>query len=275
MPLAEAITQHGELTAASSKPPLDLSTYAGANQINIRVRFVEISREDLKRQGVDWNAMFRHGSFSFGLAKRSSMVAPGWGGASGTSGDRIDAMIEALRGKGALNILAEPNITAVSGATASFLAGGEIPVPIPVNQNLVGIEYKSYGISLSVRPTLLPGQRIALEVRPEVSTLSPATGISIAGIEVPAFLVRRVDTRVEMGSGQTFAIAGLFQRTSSDDLRKLPLLGDIPILGQLFRSRRFQRNETELVVLITPYLVRPTSDGDLVTPQADEVTDVP
>src|SRR5690606_40281894 len=154
----------------------------------------------------------------------------------------------------------------VTGHTASFLAGGEIPVPVPVNSDLVGIEYKSYGVSLVFTPTLLPNDRISLQVRPEVSTLSSAGLVEIAGVDVPSFNVRRADTQVEVGSGQPFAIAGLFQRGNSTDSNKLPLLGDLPILGNLFRSKRFQRNETELVILITPYLVQPVSEKTTASP---------
>jgi pilus assembly protein CpaC len=233
------------------------------------VRFAEVARDDLLQHGVNWNALFRNGSFTFGIAQGSGLlpVSPGTGASS--QADRVEAVIEALQGKGVLKVLAEPNITAISGKTASFLAGGEIPVPVPVGRDIVGIEYKAYGVSLSVTPTVLPGDRIALDVRPEVSSLSPASGVRVGGVDIPAFLVRRVDTRVEMGSGQTFAIAGLFEQRSSDALRKLPLLGDVPILGHLFRSRRFQRNQTELVVLITPYLVRAASADALATPLDD------
>jgi pilus assembly protein CpaC len=154
----------------------------------------------------------------------------------------------------------------MTGQTASFLAGGEVAVPVPVNSDLVGIEYKQYGVSLLFSPTVLPNDRIALQVRPEVSSLMGSSTVSVGGYQVPSFRVRRADTRVEVGSGQTFAIAGLFQRESSQDVEKVPMLGDMPILGNLFRSKRFQRNETELVILITPYLVQPVRARTLATP---------
>jgi len=175
-------------------------------------------------------------------------------------------MLDALQANGILQILAEPNITAMTGQTASFLAGGEVAIPVPVNRDLVGIEYKSFGVSLLFNPTLLPNGRIALQVRPEVSSVVSGGTVDFGNFHVPSFSVRRADTRVEVGSGQTFAIAGLFQRESSQDIEKLPLLGALPILGNLFRSKRFQRNETELVILITPYLVEPVRSRTLATP---------
>lgn len=251
------------------KGSVNTARYAGSPQVNIRVRFAEVSRSELLRYGVSWNALFNNGTFSFGFLTGGALPAQAASGASNlisaglASGNvNIDSLLEALQSKGVLDILAEPNITAVSGETASFLAGGEVPVPVPVNRDLVGIEYKSYGVSLLFKPTLLPDDRIALQVRPEVSDLLSETAVSVGGISVPSFRVRRADTRVEVGSGQTFAIAGLFQRNNTQDLEKVPGLGDLPVLGNLFRSKRFQRNETELVILITPYLVEPVRNPE-------------
>jgi pilus assembly protein CpaC len=249
------------------------ATYAVSAQVNIRVRFAEVSRSELLRYGVNWNALFNNGTFSFGLLTGGSLAGDAAAGASNVisaglnSGNvNIDAMLEALQSNGVLEVLAEPNITAMTGQTASFLAGGEVAVPVPVNREVVGIEYKPYGVSLLFSPTLLPNGRIALQVRPEVSSLMSTTTLDVNGYQVPSFRVRRADTRVEVGSGQTFAIAGLFQRESSQDVEKVPMLGDMPILGNLFRSKRFQRNETELVILITPYLVAPVRERVVATP---------
>lgn len=255
------------------KTSLNSASYAGSAQVNIRVRFAEVSRSELLRYGVNWNALFNNGTFSFGLLTGGALAGDVASGASNvisaglTSGNvNIDAMLEALQSNGVLEVLAEPNITAMTGQTASFLAGGEVAVPVPVNSDLVGIEYKPYGVSLLFSPTVLPNDRIALQVRPEVSSLMGTSTINVNGYQVPSFRVRRADTRVEVGSGQTFAIAGLFQRESSQDVEKVPMLGDMPILGNLFRSKRFQRNETELVILITPYLVQPVRSRTLATP---------
>ncbi|WP_025855913.1 type II and III secretion system protein family protein [Pseudomonas sp. CHM02] len=249
---------------------INSTEYAGSAQVNLRVRFAEVSRSELLHYGVNWNAMFNNGTFSFGLITGGPLAAATAGGlaaASAGSGNvNIDGMLDALQANGVLQILAEPNITAMTGQTASFLAGGEVAIPVPVNRDLVGIEYKSFGVSLLFNPTLLPNGRIALQVRPEVSSVVSGGTVDFGNFHVPSFSVRRADTRVEVGSGQTFAIAGLFQRESSQDIEKLPLLGDLPILGNLFRSKRFQRNETELVILITPYLVEPVRGRTLATP---------
>lgn len=271
--VGEASDLNALLDNQAQVPALNSATYPGAAQVNIRVRFAEVSRSELLRYGVSWNALFNNGTFSFGLLTGGRLAADAASGASNvisaglSSGNvNVDAILEALQGNGILEILAEPNITAMTGQTASFLAGGEVAVPVPVNRDLVGIEYKPFGVSLLFSPTLLPNGRIALQVRPEVSSLMGSEATEVAGYRVPSFRVRRADTRVEVGSGQTFAIAGLFQRESSQDVEKVPMLGDMPILGNLFRSKRFQRNETELVILITPYLVQPVRQRDLATP---------
>ncbi|TVU92055.1 type II and III secretion system protein family protein [Vreelandella titanicae] len=232
---------------------INRSTYDGATQINIRVRFAEVARDELLSYGVSWNTLINNGSFSFGVLTSNIAPSPIGGGT-----DSIDGLLQALQQNNLLQILAEPNITTVSGQTASFLAGGEIPIPVPVNSELVGIEYKQFGVSLLSTPTLLPNGRISMEVRPEVSSIA-SDSVRIGGYDVPSLQVRRADTVVEVRSGQTFAIAGLFQRQASNQIERIPVLGDMPILGNLFRSRRFQRNETELVILITPYLVAPSS----------------
>src|SRR5262249_14171538 len=150
------------------------------------------------------------------------------------------------------------------------LAGGEIPIPVPQgNGNAVTLQYKPFGVSLVFTPVLIKKNRIALNVHPEVSMVSSATGIKVGGVSAPAFLVRRADTTVELASGQPFALGGLFQRQLShngDDFEAMPFLGDAPVLGELFRSPRFKRNETELVILITSYLVKPVSDRKVATP---------
>lgn len=265
--VAEAISLNALMDPAGDEP-VNTATVNSSAQVNIRVRFAEVSREELLRYGVNWSALFNNGTFSFGLVTSSGLTgAANLISAGVSSGNvNIDAMLEALQSNGVLEILAEPNITAMTGETASFLAGGEVPIPVPVNSEMIGIEYKPYGVSLLFNPTLLPSGRIALQVRPEVSSLMGTSPVDISGFRVPAFRVRRADTRVEVGSGQTFAIAGLFQRDSSQDIEKLPLLGDMPVLGNLFRSKRFQRNETELVILITPYLVDPIRQPSLATP---------
>jgi pilus assembly protein CpaC len=232
----------GEIYSPPGQPPINNTTIDGSQQINIRVRFAEVSRNELQALGFSWKIFAGAGSLGFGNKVD------------------IDVIIEALRRNGVLTILAEPNLTAVTGQTASFLAGGEIPVPIAQPGGVMQVQYKPFGVSLEFMPTIIRTNRIALHVRPEVSALAPTSGVKINGVDLPSFTVRRADTTVEVASGQTFAIAGLFQRQLSQDLDKLPLVAEVPVLGAIFTSERFRRNETELVILITPYLVKPTQN---------------
>jgi len=181
----------------------------------------------------------------------------------------VDALVGALQRNGMLTILAEPNLTAATGRPASFLAGGEIPIPIPIPGNQAGqitVQYKPFGVSLEFTPTLIGRNRIALRVRPEVSSLSKFGAVQANGIDLPSLMVRRAATTVEVASGQTFAIAGLFQRQMSLDYGQTPEIADLPVLGPLFRSARYRRDESELVILITPILVKPVRDRGLATP---------
>jgi len=156
--------------------------------------------------------------------------------------------------------LAEPTLTALSGETASFLAGGEFPVPISQGNGAISVEYKQYGVGLAFTPVVLGDGRISMRVRPEVSELSDAGSVKIGEVQVPALTTRRAETTVELGSGQSFMIGGLLQNHNANSVNKAPFLGDLPILGSLFRSSSYQRNETELVIIVTPYLVRPVSN---------------
>lgn len=232
------------------QPPINDTTIDGSQQVNIRVRFAEVSRNEFQSLGITSGTAFGD-----------------WGAYAFSAGDELDALAAALQRLGMLTILAEPNLTASSGRSASFLAGGEIPVPVPGSQSgQVTVEYKPYGISLEFTPTIIKTGRIGLRVRPEVSALSRAGSVKLRDIELPALIVRRADTTVEVASGQTFAIAGLFQRDMSQDFENDPVIADFPVLGALFRSARYRRNETELVILITPYLVKPVRDRLMATP---------
>jgi pilus assembly protein CpaC len=190
----------------------------------------------------------------------------------GITTESLDAnvLIDALDREGLISILAEPNLTALSGETASFLAGGEFPILVPGSDGQVTIELKKFGVSLAFTPTLLDAGRISMRVRPEVSELSNegAVTIPVAGgtLTVPALTVRRAETTVELASGQSFAIAGLIRNNVAQSVQKFPGLGDIPILGALFRSSDFKRNESELVIIVTPYIVRPAPGNNLALP---------
>ncbi len=167
---------------------------------------------------------------------------------------------------GLVTTLSEPNLTALSGETATFLAGGEFPIPISEGLGNVSIEYRDFGVSLAYTPTVLSNGRISLRVRPEVSELSSQGAVTLNGFQVPALTIRRTETTVELGSGQSFMIAGLMSANSQNTIDKAPGLGDMPIIGNLFRSRSFRRGETELVIVVTPYLVKPVSANQIKLP---------
>ncbi len=168
---------------------------------------------------------------------------------------------------GQVSTLANPNLTALSGETATFLAGGEVPIPISQGLGAVSVEYKQYGISLSYTPTVLADGRISLRVRPEVSQLTSVGAVQLNGTTIPALTTRRAETTLELGSGQSMMIGGLLQNSHDNSIDKTPGLGDLPVLGSLFRSNGWKRNETELVIVITPYLVKPVNNvSDIVLP---------
>ncbi|WP_369025816.1 type II and III secretion system protein family protein [Qipengyuania sp. RANM35] len=167
---------------------------------------------------------------------------------------------------GLVTTLSEPNLTALSGETAEFLAGGEFPIPQSQGLGTTSVEYKNYGVSLTYTPTVLANGRISIRVRPEVSELSSRGAVTLNGFQIPALTTRRAETTIELGSGQSFMIAGLMQNNSQNLLEKTPGLGDVPIIGNLFRSKSYQKGETELVIVVTPYLVKPINANDVVLP---------
>ena len=259
------------------------SSITSSVQVNLRVRVVEMSRNLTRELGVNWQALAnvggRYGTLGFSSAPAlvqaaNTLVSSGYN--FNTAGHVLDInnVIDALAQDQLVHVLAEPNITAMSGETASFLVGGEFPIPVAQFGDTISIEFKQYGISLAFVPTVISPGRISLHVRPEVSQLTQQGAITLGQgsnntIQIPALQVRRADTTVELGSGQSFAIAGLLQDSTSLTANGVPFLGDIPILGALFRSDNFQRNQTELVILVTPYLVQPASSpAALTTPDA-------
>ncbi len=241
-------------------------------QVSLHVRIAEVSREVTRLFGINWDAALSPGDFMFGLANGRAFNAGGppflrltdENGPAGALAGRfsngdidINGLVDALEREGFLTVLAEPNLTALSGETAAFLAGGEFPIPVGADNGDIEIEFKQFGVSLAFTPTVLSGNRISLRVKPEVSDLSENGAIVLQNIRVPALATRRAETTVELASGQSFAIGGLISSTTKSSLEKFPGLGDLPVLGPLFRSTRFQREESELVIIVTPYLVRP------------------
>ncbi|HEY7577621.1 MAG TPA: type II and III secretion system protein family protein [Acetobacteraceae bacterium] len=265
----------------------DNLTILGAIQVNVRVRIAEINRSVTRQLGFNWQALGSGNGWRVGLRTGAAIsntispllplglaplsgatAAPNQFGAGFTSGNKlwdVNTVIDALAGDQLITILAEPNLTALSGETASFLAGGEFPIPIAGNttngQTTITVEFKTFGVSLAVVPTVLSPARLNLRVRPEVSQLSTngAVSVPIGGgtLTIPALTVRRAETTVELGSGQSFAIAGLLEKTSLDNTNALPWIGEVPVLGALFKSNDFQRGESELVIIVTPYIVQP------------------
>jgi pilus assembly protein CpaC len=248
---------------------------SGPTQINLRVRIVEVSRNVVRQLGINWDTASQIGSnVLLGIATGGATFVGNTFSATaniqtrrngtnsailGYRGDRhtVNGVLDALQTQGLVKTLAEPNLTAISGETASFLAGGEFPVPVPQDGGVITINYKRFGVGLSFTPTILGRNRINLKVRPEVSQLSNAGAIQIQGINVPSLTTRRASTTVELASGQSFAIAGLLQNNYTKDLSKVPGIGDIPVLGKLFTSENYRKDESELVIIVTPYVVRP------------------
>lgn len=261
-------------------------------QINLRVKVAEVQRNVVNQLGFNWQDVIGNtGNFKFGaLGNRAPFTATpiatnnvtsifqkatprgidnisALGFGYQNSNININGAIDLLSHEGLITILAEPNLVAVSGETASFLAGGEFPYPVPQgNFGNTTIEFKQYGVSLSFTPTVLDGNLISMRVRPEVSELDPLSGITLLGISVPGILTRRAETTIQLGSGETFAIAGLLKNTVRSQIEGLPGLADLPVLGALFRSNAFDRGDTELVILVTPYLVEPTSGKEMALP---------
>ena len=254
-------------------------------QVMLKVRIAEINRSMLKKWGINLLSQDATGGFNFGIAQGQGINLPdascvkdcplpkvirstiGSTLSASTKflGMNLLASLDIAAQDGLVSILAEPNLTALSGETASFLAGGEFPVPVSQALGSVTIEYKQYGVGLAFTPIVLGDGRISMRVRPEVSELSNENAVTLNGFTVPALTTRRAETTVELGSGQSMMIGGLLRNTATNNVDKAPFLGDLPILGSLFRSTQFRRNETELVVIVTPYLVRPVST-QLATP---------
>jgi pilus assembly protein CpaC len=251
-------------------------TVATPNQVNLQVRISEVNVTKLNEIGVNWSKAFVNGvpnPFS-GLSFQTTNPVTVAGETTNTLvvgkmiGQSVAATLSALTEEGFITDLAEPNLTAMSGQTASFLAGGEFPVPISGASSSTGgfptisVEFKSFGVSLAFTPTVIDAHHLNLRVRPEVSQLTTTGEVSVpltstATVTIPALTVRRAETSVELASGESFALAGLLQHTSTQLVSKIPWIGDIPIIGAVFRSDRFQRGETDLVVIVTPYLVQP------------------
>ena len=253
---------------------------ATPQQVMLRVTIAEVSRSLTRQVGVNLETFDPSGgntSFFFGRGRDAVDIATG--NVTRSTGVSTGAMlirnifgldlapsVDLSENNGLVTILAEPTLTALSGETASFLAGGEFPIPVSQSLGAVTIEYKQFGVGLAFSPIVLENGRISMRVRPEVSELSSEGSITLNGFEVPSLVTRRSETTVELGSGQSMVIAGLIRNSGNNSIERTPFLGSLPIIGALFRSTNFRRNESELVVVVTPYLVRPVNARDIALP---------
>ncbi|WP_144113594.1 type II and III secretion system protein family protein [Paraburkholderia sp. BCC1886] len=255
----------------------DTSTIASRSVVQVDVRVVEFSRSVLKEAGFNFfkqNNGFTFGSFAPSALTSVSATAGSAPTLTSTSpitsafnlvfnsaSHGLFANLSLMETNNLARVLAEPTLVALSGQSASFLAGGEVPIPVPQGLGSTAIEFKSYGVGLTLTPTVLSPQRIALKVAPEASQLDFANAVTISGVSVPAFTTRRADTTVELGDGESFVIGGLIDRETASNVSKVPLLGDLPIIGAFFKQLSYQQNEKELVIIVTPHLVSPLAKG--------------
>jgi pilus assembly protein CpaC len=245
-------------------------TITASTQVTLNVRIAEMSRTVVRTLGVNWTSIASIGTIGklpalIGNINGSTVsCAPPQGNFRPICpGANFNAVIDALAQDNLAHILAEPNLTVRSGQSASFQVGGEYPIPVNQTNGAISIDFKSYGIMLTFVPTVMSDGRIDIHVRPEVSQLDKTNGVTLnegnSVLVVPAITVRRAETTVELGSGESFAIAGLLQQTTQDNGQGLPGLGDIPVAGALFHHTELNKQEDELVIVVTPYVVRPTS----------------
>lgn len=280
VPTAEAAANLQNIAqryAAPNEIVLNQLEVGSSTQVSLRVRVAEVSRSVSRQLGFNWNNVVGNiGSFALGLntglggtantltsltglGSNSTPVSTIFGSVA-SSHVNGQVLLDAMADEGLVTLLAEPNLTTTSGEAASFLAGGEYPIPVSQGLGSVAIQYKQYGVSVGFTPTVLSSGMISMKVSPEVSELSTAGSFTLPGSTqaVPALITRRADTTVQLASGQSFAIGGLIQNDAQNNISKIPWLGDLPILGALFRSTQFQRDETELVIVVTAYVVHPT-----------------
>lgn len=265
---------------------VNMLTTAGSDQVMLQVRIVEMTRDSVKRFGINMQNAFQVGNLDLQVLQgadilfdQDSKLGPDnkWETGNRTGvldrlggqntqivgryrNGRVNNLVDALETEGLATTLAEPTLTTTSGKPASFLAGGEFPISVKGSDGDISVEYKPFGVSLKFTPVVMSQDRMSIDVAPEVSSISFDNPIASNGINNPILLTRKAQSTIELGSGATFALAGLIKNDSSNTVTKFPGLGDVPVLGGLFRSNAFQTNQSELVILVTPYIVRPVSD---------------
>ena len=278
---ADAIVQTLMPYLQSKETLINRMTLTHPLQVDLRVRIAEVDRTVTQQLGVNWSAIGRPGNLVAGILSGREIQDPTTGAYQLPTNNAfsplvgykygastIQALIDALDQEGLITMLAEPNLTAISGQTASFLAGGEFPIPVAQggSAGAISVDFKQFGVALNFTPTVMADNRISLRVHPEVSSIDTAISVTTNGITIPGLSVRRLDTTIELSSGQSFAIGGLLQSDTSNTLSELPGVGSLPVLGKLFSSRNFQDQKSELVVIVTAYLVNPTDGNRLRTP---------
>jgi pilus assembly protein CpaC len=279
----DAIALSGEVSSAANlskalavsetfapKKVVNLTQVAGVHQVMLEVRVAEMSRTLARRLG--FNFIYSGAAGDFGISQIGNLSSTNVSSTGLTtifspsvnalfrflSGNTtVTGFIDALKEDGLVKILAEPTLVTLSGQEAKFLAGGEFPVPVPQQFNVITIDYKQFGVGLSFIPTVLSNDKISMRVAPEVSDLDFSTAVTLSGFVVPGLTTRRASTVIELADGQSFAIAGLLRESVRESISEFPVLGDIPILGALFRSTSFQKSETDLIIVVTPHLVKP------------------
>lgn len=267
----------GKRTGGKDGTVIDTSVVGGKNVVQVDVRVVEFSKAVLKQAGLNFFKQsngFAFGAFSpSGLQSFSGAATQAFTASAGlpmasafnlvvnAAGRGIFSNISILEANNLARVLAQPTLVALSGQSASFLAGVEIPVPVPQGLGATGIQWKQYGVGLTLTPTVLSARRIALKVAPESSQLDFVHGVTINSVEVPAITTRRADTTVELGDGESFVIGGLIDRETMSNIDKVPLLGDLPVIGAFFKTLNYQQNDKELLIIVTPHLVAPIAKG--------------
>jgi pilus assembly protein CpaC len=277
--------QAGDLAArlaGSADKVVNSITVRGRDQVMLKVTVAEVARSIIKQMGVDLSGSLNYGTSVVSFNNANPFTATGQAITSNTitgafgSTPSVQATIRAMESAGVVRTLAEPNLTAISGESATFIAGGEFPIPTgvtcqttasgSVGQCAPSIAFKKFGISLNFTPIVLAEGRISLRVMTEVSEVSNDNSITVTGISVPSVKTRRAETTLEIPSGGSMAMAGLIQDQTKQAINGLPGLSTLPVLGALFRSRDYQNNQTELMVLVTPYIVRAVAQKDLSRP---------
>ena len=266
---------------------VNMLTSAGSDQVMLQVKIVEMTRSDVKRFGINLTAALSPDNVVVQLLQGKDIATSATTGLltrAGTSNitsttdtalygkwtpgiGSISGVIDALEAQGLANVLAEPSLTTTSGKTANFLAGGEFPIPVKDGLGNITVSYKPFGVKLDFTPVVMSKDRMSITVAPEVSSINFDNPIEVNGLKNPIILTRKAQATVELGSGDTFALAGLLKNDQSNSIDKFPGLGDLPVLGTLFRSQQFRNDKTELVILVTPYLVRPVAEQNkMLTP---------